>query len=51
MHGAVARHYRPEDMRIGTLAGALDQLDPGTTTLADPPITGWAAGLSGGARP
>ncbi|MFD4196845.1 amidohydrolase family protein [Amycolatopsis thermoflava] len=35
MHGAVARHYRPEDMRIGTLAGALDQLDRGTTTLGD----------------
>ncbi|ONF72639.1 amidohydrolase family protein [Amycolatopsis keratiniphila] len=35
MHGAVARHYRPEDMRIGTLAGALDQLSRGTTTLGD----------------
>ncbi|WP_439381471.1 amidohydrolase family protein [Amycolatopsis lexingtonensis] len=35
MHGAVARHYRPEDMRIGTLAGALSQLDRGTTTLGD----------------
>jgi 5-methylthioadenosine/S-adenosylhomocysteine deaminase len=35
MHGAVARHYSPEDMRIGTLAGALSQLDRGTTTLGD----------------
>ena len=35
MHGTVARHYRPEDMRIGTLAGALDQLGRGTTTLGD----------------
>ncbi|MGW4214758.1 amidohydrolase family protein [Lentzea sp. NPDC004789] len=35
VHGAVARHYRPEDMRIGTLAGALSQLDRGTTTLGD----------------
>ncbi|MBE1496083.1 cytosine/adenosine deaminase-related metal-dependent hydrolase [Amycolatopsis lexingtonensis] len=35
LHGAVARHYRPEDMRVGTLAGALDQLDRGTTTLGD----------------
>lgn len=35
MHGAVAGHYRPEDMRIGTLAGALTQLDRGTTTLGD----------------
>ncbi|MEU0797716.1 amidohydrolase family protein [Amycolatopsis sp. NPDC005961] len=35
MHGAVARHYRPEDMRIGTLAGALSQLDRGTTTVGD----------------
>jgi len=35
LHGAVARHYRPEDMRIGTLAGALRQLDRGTTTVGD----------------
>lgn len=35
VHGAVAEHYRPEDMRIGTLAGALSQLDRGTTTLGD----------------
>ncbi|GLY49898.1 amidohydrolase family protein [Lentzea sp. NBRC 102530] len=35
MHGAVAEHYRPEDMRTGTLAGALSQLDRGTTTLGD----------------
>jgi 5-methylthioadenosine/S-adenosylhomocysteine deaminase len=35
VHGAVAGHYRPEDMRVGTLAGALSQLDRGTTTLGD----------------
>ncbi len=35
VHGAVARHYRPEDMRIGTLAGTLSQLERGTTTLGD----------------
>lgn len=35
VHGAVAEHYRPEDMRTGTLAGALSQLDRGTTTLGD----------------
>ncbi|MEV4049825.1 amidohydrolase family protein [Amycolatopsis sp. NPDC049688] len=35
MHGAAAGHYRPEDMRIGTLAGALSQLERGTTTLGD----------------
>lgn len=35
MHGAVAKHYRPDDMRVGTLAGALSQLDRGTTTLGD----------------
>ncbi|MEV6825979.1 amidohydrolase family protein [Amycolatopsis sp. NPDC051102] len=35
LHGAVAGRYRPEDMRIGTLAGALSQLDRGTTTLGD----------------
>ncbi|WP_158852668.1 amidohydrolase family protein [Saccharothrix deserti] len=35
VHGTVARHYNPEDMRIGTLAGALNQIDCGTTTLGD----------------
>ncbi|MDS0139978.1 MULTISPECIES: amidohydrolase family protein [unclassified Amycolatopsis] len=35
LHGAVARHYRPEDLRIGSLAGALGQLDRGTTTVGD----------------
>ncbi|MGW3993131.1 amidohydrolase family protein [Amycolatopsis sp. NPDC004772] len=35
LHGAVAHHYRPEDLRIGTLAGALNQLDRGTTTVGD----------------
>ncbi len=35
MHGAVARHYRADDMRVGTLAGALGQLDRGTTTVGD----------------
>jgi cytosine/adenosine deaminase-related metal-dependent hydrolase len=34
-HGHVARRYRPEDMYIGTLAGALNQINCGTTTLGD----------------
>jgi 5-methylthioadenosine/S-adenosylhomocysteine deaminase len=35
MHGDIARHCRPEDMRIAGLAGALSQIDSGTTTLGD----------------
>lgn len=34
-HGEVAHHYRPDDMRIGTLAGALNQIDGGVTTIGD----------------
>jgi len=34
-HGHVARRYRPEDMHIGTLAGALNQINCGTTTVGD----------------
>jgi cytosine/adenosine deaminase-related metal-dependent hydrolase len=33
MHGDTARHCRPEDMRIAGLAGALSQINCGTTTL------------------
>ncbi len=35
MHFRVAPRYTPEDMHIGTLAGALNQIACGTTTLAD----------------
>ncbi|MFG3290500.1 amidohydrolase family protein [Streptomyces sp. NPDC048179] len=35
LHGAIAGHYTPADLRIGTLAGALNQIDCGTTTLGD----------------
>lgn len=34
-HLGVAAHYRPHDLRIGTLFGALSQIDSGTTTLGD----------------
>ncbi|MEV0080025.1 amidohydrolase family protein [Nocardia neocaledoniensis] len=34
-HGEAARHYQPEDMRIGTLAGALSQINSGVTTIGD----------------
>ena len=34
-HGHVARQYRPGDMHIGTLAGALNQINCGTTTVGD----------------
>lgn len=34
-HGSVAHHYGPDDMRIGTLAGALNQIDAGVTTIGD----------------
>jgi 5-methylthioadenosine/S-adenosylhomocysteine deaminase len=34
-HGGVAHRYIPDDMRIGTLAGALNQIDSGVTTLGD----------------
>jgi len=35
MHAAVAPAFRPEDIGISTLVGALNQLDHGTTTLVD----------------
>src|SRR5512144_2578714 len=33
MHGGLAGHYRPEDVYIANLMGALNQLNSGTTTL------------------
>ncbi|BBZ09949.1 cytosine deaminase [Mycobacterium branderi] len=35
MHGVVAQHYTPDDIYIGNLAGALNQINCGTTTLGD----------------
>ncbi|OBG28552.1 amidohydrolase family protein [Mycobacterium sp. 852002-51057_SCH5723018] len=35
MHSSVAQHYRPDDIYIGTLAGALNQINCGTTSLGD----------------
>lgn len=35
MHAGMATRFTPEDIRIGTLAGALNQLNCGTTTLVD----------------
>ncbi|MDT0328549.1 amidohydrolase family protein [Nocardiopsis lambiniae] len=35
MHGGVTGRYRPEDVHAATRAGALAQLDRGTTTIAD----------------
>jgi 5-methylthioadenosine/S-adenosylhomocysteine deaminase len=35
MHGRLAEAYRPEDLHIGMLAGALNQIGSGTTTLGD----------------
>ncbi|MGW0055921.1 amidohydrolase family protein [Nocardia nova] len=34
-HGEIARRYTPSDLHIGTLAGALNQLDSGVTTVGD----------------
>jgi 5-methylthioadenosine/S-adenosylhomocysteine deaminase len=34
-HGHVARRYGPDDMHIGTLAGVLNQINCGTTTVGD----------------
>ncbi|MFC7556677.1 hypothetical protein ACFQU7_37350 [Pseudoroseomonas wenyumeiae] len=34
-HGLIGPLYGPEDMRIGTLIGALAQLESGVTTLFD----------------
>lgn len=35
LHQGLAPRYRPDDVHIGTLAGALNQINCGTTTLAD----------------
>lgn len=35
IHAGLATLFEPEDIRIGTLAGALGQLNAGTTTLGD----------------
>lgn len=35
MHGIVAQHCNPADIYIGNLAGALNQINCGTTTLGD----------------
>lgn len=35
MHAVLGPRYTPEDLRIGTLVGALAQLEAGTTTLFD----------------
>jgi len=35
VHGRLAPRFSPEDMHIGTLAGALNQINCGTTTLGD----------------
>jgi cytosine/adenosine deaminase-related metal-dependent hydrolase len=35
VHAGLATHFTPDDIRIGTLAGALNQIDCGTTTLGD----------------
>jgi 5-methylthioadenosine/S-adenosylhomocysteine deaminase len=34
-HGHVARRYSQDDMHVGTLAGALNQINCGTTTVGD----------------
>src|SRR3954465_10175647 len=35
MHAGLATVFRPDDLHIATLVGALDQIDCGTTTLVD----------------
>lgn len=35
LHGGLAQRYRPQDMHISTLAGALGQINAGTTTIGD----------------
>ncbi|MFD4599855.1 amidohydrolase family protein [Streptomyces sp. NPDC058464] len=35
LHGACVGHYTPDDMHISNLAGALNQINCGTTTLGD----------------
>jgi 5-methylthioadenosine/S-adenosylhomocysteine deaminase len=34
-HGEIARHFRPADIHIATLAGSINQLASGVTTIAD----------------
>lgn len=35
MHAGLATHFTPDDLYIGTYAGAMNQLNAGTTTLVD----------------
>ena len=35
VHAGLATHFTPQDIHVGTLAGALNQIDCGTTTLGD----------------
>ena len=35
VHAGLATRFQPEDIRVGTLAGALNQMNCGTTTLVD----------------
>ena len=35
VHAGLATHFTPDDVHVGTLAGALNQIDCGTTTLGD----------------
>jgi cytosine/adenosine deaminase-related metal-dependent hydrolase len=35
VHGDIAPHYTPDDIYIGNLAGAMSQIECGTTTLGD----------------
>ncbi|MFF5147998.1 amidohydrolase family protein [Streptomyces sp. NPDC013157] len=35
LHGGAVQHYRPDDMYVSNLAGALNQINCGTTTLGD----------------
>jgi 5-methylthioadenosine/S-adenosylhomocysteine deaminase len=35
VHGVVAHRYTPDDMYVGTLIGALNQIDGGVTTIGD----------------
>ncbi|MFJ9012460.1 amidohydrolase family protein [Streptomyces canus] len=35
LHGSAVQHYRPDDMYVSNLAGALNQINCGTTTLGD----------------
>jgi len=35
VHAGLATHFRPQDIHVATLVGALNQIDCGTTTLVD----------------